>query len=445
VSWDEGKNAHLKLSGVAAASYKGYAICNAATRAYMRFEESTIASESVALARRVRALDLGCGEGRISFVLAKYFTEVVGFDMSPEMILTADDERLKNAHGNVRFIVGDLENELLSRIDSSSVDLVAASFGMGSFVAEPEMLLRDVLRVLRPGGVFITSYYNTNSLSNMLTLPEGWEPSLAARVDGYSRHGLVVTFGGEEFDISARSYTPDEIYHLMVADFQKLRILTYPSISAVLPSAVTSQPGAMAICEQVDSVLAETTDLGVGAYIVAIAQKFGDCEEETDLKGYARLLRLLQIHNIAPRVVEHSPLTTMADAERELGELRPHALKSVLFRIMSRRADLTCFVLCVTEAGSRVDSDKLASLLDVETSHVELASRTECENATGFKVGALTPIGMPKDVPVIFDRALANFAPATIVWCGSGKRTESFAMPIADLITLAGPSFRDIV
>lgn len=54
------------------------------------------------------ALDLGCGNGRITIFLASKFDEVVGLDPSPEMISQA--EKLARKNSNIEWVLGKAED-----------------------------------------------------------------------------------------------------------------------------------------------------------------------------------------------------------------------------------------------------------------------------------------------------------------------------------------------
>jgi len=105
-----------------------------------------------------RALEIGPGLGRICIALADRFREVVGVDVSREMIQRA--EQLPHP-ANIRYVLGDGRG--LSAIDDASVDFVL-SFTVLQHIpstAVIEAYLREAGRVLRSGGVFSFQWNNT--------------------------------------------------------------------------------------------------------------------------------------------------------------------------------------------------------------------------------------------------------------------------------------------
>jgi SAM-dependent methyltransferase len=96
------------------------------------------------------ALEIGCGIGRLARCLAADFAEVIGVDVSPEMIARAQ----AGAVPRTRFLAvsgGDLEG-----VESASVDFVL-SFAVFQHVPDKDAILRyfsETARVLRPGGIF---------------------------------------------------------------------------------------------------------------------------------------------------------------------------------------------------------------------------------------------------------------------------------------------------
>jgi SAM-dependent methyltransferase len=100
-----------------------------------------------------RALDFGCGVGRLSRGLARRFDEVVGVDISPVMISSA--RRLNREIPNCSFEVS--ADSRLSRFDSGSFDLVLCLLVLQHLptAAEAERYIREFVRVVGMGGVVI--------------------------------------------------------------------------------------------------------------------------------------------------------------------------------------------------------------------------------------------------------------------------------------------------
>lgn len=99
-----------------------------------------------------RVLDVGCGTGRTSARLADAGAEVVGFDASPEMLRRAS-ARVPSA----AFLLADLGEPL--PFGDGSFDLAVASLVM-HYLRDWVAPLRELRRVLRPGGAFVLSTHH---------------------------------------------------------------------------------------------------------------------------------------------------------------------------------------------------------------------------------------------------------------------------------------------
>jgi SAM-dependent methyltransferase len=99
-----------------------------------------------------RALDFGCGVGRLSRALASRYAEVVGVDISPSMV---EHARQLNVHlANVRFVENAVAD--LSFLESGSVDLVYSTITLHHIPAPLQLAyIREFLRVLSADGVAI--------------------------------------------------------------------------------------------------------------------------------------------------------------------------------------------------------------------------------------------------------------------------------------------------
>jgi len=99
---------------------------------------------------RARALDFGCGPGRLTRALAQRFKSNVGVDVSPGMVEVA---RSLNADiDNCRFLAGE---RVLDRLNDEEFDLVYSNLVL-QHISDPGAVLKYVagfVRVLAPGGL----------------------------------------------------------------------------------------------------------------------------------------------------------------------------------------------------------------------------------------------------------------------------------------------------
>lgn len=110
-----------------------------------------------------RVLDLACGTGDLAFAAAARALHgtVVGIDASSRMIDLANTRALSEAPtNNVFFEVGDMSS---LDIESASIDAVTSGYGLRN-VPDPEQAVREIARVLKPGGVLATlDFYRPES------------------------------------------------------------------------------------------------------------------------------------------------------------------------------------------------------------------------------------------------------------------------------------------
>ncbi|MBW4486824.1 MAG: class I SAM-dependent methyltransferase [Trichocoleus desertorum ATA4-8-CV12] len=106
--------------------------------------------EYVQLGDRAEVLDLGCGTGRLLHRLTKQFPTVqgTGLDLSPEMLRQA---QLRQAHHpQLTYVQGNAEQLPFAEAQFNAV------FNTLSFLhyPQPEQVLAEVSRVLKPAGCF---------------------------------------------------------------------------------------------------------------------------------------------------------------------------------------------------------------------------------------------------------------------------------------------------
>lgn len=99
-----------------------------------------------------RALDFGCGVGRLSQALAEYADEVIGVDISASMLEMA--RRIDRTDSRCTFIHNDSAD--LGRFPDGHVDLVYSVLVL-QHLPRPmiDRYLAELLRVLRPGGTAV--------------------------------------------------------------------------------------------------------------------------------------------------------------------------------------------------------------------------------------------------------------------------------------------------
>jgi len=91
-----------------------------------------------------RALDSGCGVGAFAFALSSHVREVIGVDLSAELIAAGR----KRAPANVTLVEGDAA---ALPFDYGEFDL-AGCLRVLHHVPRPELVVSELARVTRPGG-----------------------------------------------------------------------------------------------------------------------------------------------------------------------------------------------------------------------------------------------------------------------------------------------------
>jgi SAM-dependent methyltransferase len=95
-----------------------------------------------------RVLEVGCGAAQCARWLAAHGAEVVAFDLSMEQL------RLAVGMGRVPLVRADAEALPFA---TGSFDVACSAYGAVPFVADSARVMREVARVLRPGGRWVFS------------------------------------------------------------------------------------------------------------------------------------------------------------------------------------------------------------------------------------------------------------------------------------------------
>jgi ubiquinone biosynthesis O-methyltransferase len=116
-----------------------------------------------------RVLDAGCGDGKLACVMASRGAEVTGIDSDPAM-LAAARSRAEKARIEARFLEGRIER---LPVPDASFDAVMAITVL-CFVPDAAAALREMARVLRPGGRLVIGELGRWSLWAAIRRVRGW-------------------------------------------------------------------------------------------------------------------------------------------------------------------------------------------------------------------------------------------------------------------------------
>lgn len=100
-----------------------------------------------------RVLEIGCGAGQCARWLARSGAAVVGLDLSEAQL--RHSRRLDARTGTAVPVVAADATDL--PFADGSFDLACSAYGAVPFVADPARVMREVARVLRPGGRWVFS------------------------------------------------------------------------------------------------------------------------------------------------------------------------------------------------------------------------------------------------------------------------------------------------
>jgi ubiquinone/menaquinone biosynthesis C-methylase UbiE len=148
-----------------------------------------------------RVLEIGCGIGTDAFMLASYCNEYIGIDLTENAIQIVK-ERFKLYNLNGQFY--SLNAEDLSIFEDNSIDMVY-SFGVIHHTENPDKIVKEVNRILKPGGVFKLMLYAKNSWKKIM-IDEG--------LDQYEAQPNTPI---------AYTYTDEEVRNLL-CDFNNINI-----------------------------------------------------------------------------------------------------------------------------------------------------------------------------------------------------------------------------
>jgi ubiquinone/menaquinone biosynthesis C-methylase UbiE len=146
-------------------------------------------------------LEIGCGTGEFSRLLARHAEKVLAIDLSPQMIRTAKER--SELHPNIDFVVADV---MTYHLPNEQFDCIATLTTMHHLPVES--FLRKIKKALKPGGIFVClDLYQRSNLSDLLSDSAAYPASLFLRWiktgklkppkevrEAYEEHGKTDTY-----------------------------------------------------------------------------------------------------------------------------------------------------------------------------------------------------------------------------------------------------------
>lgn len=150
-----------------------------------------------------------------------------------------------------------------------------------------------------------------------------------------------------------------------------------------------------------------------------------------------KVMDLLDFQGIAYRVLPHTePVYTVEAAAQQRGVVKAEMVKSILLADGKGR-----YVMACVTGNARLDPQAVRAQLPAGWKRLHFASPAEIQRVTGCVRGAVAPLKLPADVPVIFDQAIATCRRVSI---SSGDPMAGLELHPADLIQAAGAQLASI-
>jgi SAM-dependent methyltransferase len=115
--------------------------------------------DSLGITEGLQVLDLGCGDGTTAIPEAQRGAEVLGVDISSNLVEAGNARAKELGLTNVSFQEGDATD--LNELDDEQFDLVVSIFG-AMFAPKPLDVAKEMVRVTKPGGRIVMGTWIPN-------------------------------------------------------------------------------------------------------------------------------------------------------------------------------------------------------------------------------------------------------------------------------------------
>jgi Cys-tRNA(Pro) deacylase len=143
-----------------------------------------------------------------------------------------------------------------------------------------------------------------------------------------------------------------------------------------------------------------------------------------------RITAFLDEQGVDYRLLPHSEqVFTVEAAAAQRGVQQEEMVKSILLRDKKRR-----YVMACVTGIDQLDPKAVRDYLPEEWKRLSFASQDEIKDVTGYVQGAVAPLCLPEDVPVVFDETIGGLKQVNI---SSGDPMAGLELRPQDLIRLA--------
>ena len=138
---------------------------------------------------------------------------------------------------------------------------------------------------------------------------------------------------------------------------------------------------------------------------------------------------LLDSLGVAYKIFKHfTAVSSLEQAAAERSQQPEQVVRSILFRISNGK-----YVLVLVAGSEQLSWTKLRRKLGL--SRISLASPEEVLRVTGYQIGAVTPVGVSPDIPILVDRSVLAVDEISI---GSGVRGVAIILRSRELVQALG-------
>ena len=132
--------------------------------------------QRLGIAKGLKVLDLGCGDGTTALPAAKLGADVLGIDIARNLVEAGNRRAAEHGLTNLKFQEGDASN--LEQVPDKTFDLVLSIFG-AMFAPKPFDVAKEMVRVTRLGGRIVTGNWIPNDptlVAQILKISSNYTP-----------------------------------------------------------------------------------------------------------------------------------------------------------------------------------------------------------------------------------------------------------------------------